>query len=80
MERSVVHSRIYWVLLALMVVAIPTSNFLMSLAQVLLMVHWISQGQWHNKLAKARKQTLLWAFVALFLVHVVWCLVSSNYN
>lgn len=80
MERSVVHSRIYWVLLALMVVAIPTSNFLMSLAQVLLMVHWISQGQWHNKLAKARRQPLLWAFVALFLVHVVWCLVSSNYN
>lgn len=78
MERLVVHSYIYLVLLALMVVAIPTSNFLMSMAQVLLMANWIAQGQWHNKLAKARRQPLLWAFVALFLVHVVWCLVSSN--
>ena len=78
MERLVVHSYIYLVLLALMVVAIPTSNFLMSMAQVLLMANWIAQGQWRHKLDKARRQPLLWVFVAFFLIHVVWCLVSST--
>lgn len=80
MNRLAVHSWIYFVLLALLVIAIPTSNFLMTMAQVLLMVNWIAEGQWNNKLRKARRQPLLWAFVAFFFIHILWCLMSSNWD
>ena len=61
-----------------MFLAIPTSNFLMSMAQVLLAVNWLIEGQWHNKISLAKRQSLLWAFVVLFVVHLVWCLMSTN--
>ena len=80
MNRLVAHSWIYFGLLALLTIAIPTSNFLMSLAQVLLMVNWIAEGQWKDKLRKARRQPLLWAFVAFFFVHLLWCLFSYNWD
>lgn len=78
MSRTAIHSLIYFVLLAMMVIAIPTSNFLMSMAQVLLAVNWLIEGQWHKKISLAKRQPLLWAFVVLFVVHLVWCLMSTN--
>ena len=80
MNRLVLHSWIYFGLLALLVIAIPTSNFLMSMAQVLLMVNWIAEGQWYIKQRRVRRQPLLWAFVAFFFIHLLWCLFSYNWN
>ena len=80
MTRSNVHSLIYFVLLVAMVVAIPTSNFLMSAAQIFLALNWIVEGQWQSKIQRAQKQPLLWAFVVLFAVHLIWILLSSNYS
>lgn len=80
MNRSAIHSWIYFGLLALLVIAMPTSNFLMSMAQVLLMVNWIAEGKWCVKLIKARRQPILWAFVAFFFIHLLWCLFSYNWD
>lgn len=78
-SRSSIHSTIYFALLILLVIGIPTSNFLMGMAQTLLAVNWIAEFQWKEKFNRAKKHPVLWAFLALFFVHVIWSFISSNW-
>ncbi|MBR5777127.1 MAG: O-antigen ligase family protein [Bacteroidales bacterium] len=79
-SRTLWHSNIYFALLIVLVVAIPTSNFLMSAAQIFLMLNWLVEGRWKEKIVKAKNNPLLWAFGILFIVHIVWVAFSSNFD
>lgn len=70
--------KLYLLLLTLLAVSLTTSNFVMNLAWVLLLVLWLSDPHWHDKWARFRHNRLLQAFVVLLVVHLVAMLWSSN--
>ena len=79
-SRRSVHQNIFFLLLAVLVAAMPTSKFLMSATIILFSANWLIEGHFRQKWQTARRNTALQAFVALYLVHVVWCLFSSNWD
>lgn len=79
-SRKSVHQNIFFLLLAVLVVAMPTSKFLMSAMMILLAANWLIEGRFREKWQMAKGNEVLHAFVALYLVHVVWCLFSSNWD
>lgn len=78
--RKSVHQNIFFLLLATLVVAMPTSKFLMSATMIFLAANWLIEGRFREKWNLAKGNEVLHAFVALYMVHVVWCLFSSNWD
>ncbi|MBR5029027.1 MAG: O-antigen ligase family protein [Bacteroidales bacterium] len=76
--RKSVHQNIFFLLLATLVVAMPTSKFLMSAMMIFLGANWLLEACFREKWNLAKGNEVLHAFLALYLVHVVWCLFSSN--
>jgi len=72
--RQSVHHNIFFLLLAVLVVAMPTSKFLMSAAMIFLAANWLVEGRFREKWYLAKSNKLLHAFVALYAVHAIWCL------
>ena len=73
--RARVHHIIYIVLLCILAVGLPTSNFLMNMGWVLLLVNWLAEWDMKAKWQKACQSRLLQAFVCFYLLHVaglVW--------
>lgn len=63
MKRCEIHRTIYVLLLALLAAAIPLSHFLMGLALFLLILNWIAEWNWQEKLEriKQHKECLIYA-------------------
>ncbi len=55
-----------------------TSVWAANLVWVLLGVNWLIEGRWHEKWQLARRSRLLHAFVALYMLHLVGMLWTSN--
>jgi hypothetical protein len=68
--------------LALYLVAIPFSKFMMSLAGVILAFNWFLEGfiekDIRQKIVQATKSKILWAVLLLYLVHLLWFISSTN--
>lgn len=79
-SRKQVQKNIFLLLLATLVAASVTSKFLMSAAMILLLANWLVEGNFREKFSTARRNGTVIAFSVLYAVHVVWCLVSSNWN
>lgn len=77
-SRKSVHQNIFFLLLATLVVAMPTSKFLMSATMIFLAANWLIEGRFRQKWHLAKSNRGLIAFVALYAIHVIWCLFSSN--
>lgn len=80
LSRKSVQRNIFFLLFATLVVASVTSKFLMSAAMILLFANWLAEGDFREKFSITRQSHTIIAFSALYMVHVVWCLVSSNWN
>lgn len=78
MKRLQVHRLLYLVLLCLLVMALPTSNFVMNMAWVFLGVNWLVEADFKRKFANFRSNYLLQAFLVLMSVHLLWLLPSAN--
>lgn len=76
--RQQVCSFNYSVLLCLMAIAMPTSNFFMNLWWVLLLANWLVEGDFGAKLARFRSSYLLHAVLVLFGMHLVGMLWSED--
>ncbi|MDY5969912.1 MAG: O-antigen ligase family protein [Bacteroidales bacterium] len=80
MTRAKVHRNIYIFLLALLLVAMPSSVFFMNLAWVLMLANWVLEWNWREKFAHFRNNTLLHAFLALFAMAMAGLCWSQNVN
>ncbi len=79
-SRQSVHQNVFFLLLATLVVAMPTSKFLMSAAMIFLSANWLIEGRFRQKWQMAKSNWVLTAFVALYAIHIIWCLFSSNWS
>ena len=78
MKRLQVHRTLYIVLLCVLVMALPTSNFVMNMAWVFLGVNWLVEGGFKSKFSNFHTNYLLQAFFVLMAVHLLWLIPSSN--
>ena len=70
--------------LALYVVAIPFSKFMMSLAGVILVANWFLEGFLEKNLWKkvthAAQSKMLWVILLVYFVHLLWFLSTENFT
>ena len=78
--RKSVHQNIFYLLLAVLVCAMPTSKFLMSATMIFLAANWLIERRFREKWKIAKANKLLWAFIVLYAVHLLWALFSDNWN
>ena len=78
MSRAVVHRRTYLVLLTLLGGCMVTSIGMSNVVWPLLLANWVLEGNWGEKWRMARESRLLQAVVALFLLHAVGLLWTSD--
>lgn len=78
--RKSVHQNIFYLLLAVLVCAMPTSKFMMSAMMIFLAANWLIECRFREKWELAKANKVLWAFVALYAVHLLWCLFSNNWD
>ena len=76
--RKSVHQNIFYLLLGVLVCAMPTSKFLMSATMIFLAANWLIEGRFREKWEIARGNKVLWAFVVLYVVHLLWCWTPFN--
>ncbi|MBO7541717.1 MAG: hypothetical protein J6T33_08680, partial [Bacteroidales bacterium] len=76
--RKSVHQNIFYLLLGVLVCAMPTSKFLMSAMMIFLAANWLIEGRFREKWEIARGNKVLWAFVILYVVHLLWCWTPFN--
>ena len=76
--RKSVHQNIFYLLLGVLVCAMPTSKFLMSATMIFLGANWLIEGRFREKWEIARGNKVLWAFVVLYVVHLLWCWTPFN--
>lgn len=79
-SRKSVHQNIFYLLLAVLVCAMPTSKFLMSATMILLAVNWVIECRFREKWKIVKANKVIWAFVFLYVIHAVWCLFSNNWD
>lgn len=64
--------------LTVLVIALPTSNFVMNMMWVFMLANWLVEGDFSAKWQRAKESRLLHAVVLLFALHLVGLLWSTN--
>jgi hypothetical protein len=77
-SREELHRKIYFFGLALLVFCLPLSRFLLSVAQFLLALNWLAEGNFRKKIALLRQRPEIILFASVFLLYVVGSLYSEN--
>ncbi len=70
--------QIYLGLLILLAVSLPFSPFLMSLSQILLIINWILEGNFHQKFFRLKYRKSILIFTAIYLMQLLW-LAGTDY-
>lgn len=78
MFGAATHTRIYYLLLAVLGGCMVCTNALSSITWVLLLANWLLEGRWREKWEMMVDNRLLHAIVAFFFLHLVALLWSSN--
>ena len=73
-----IHRYIYIFSLILLGVSIPFSVFLMSVSQFLLATNWLLELDFINKWSRLKRNKPALYLIALFLLHLIWMLNSTN--
>ncbi len=78
-NRKQLHAIVYLIGLALMVLALPLSKFLMSISQFILIGNWLVEGSLKLKMARFFKNKAALVVVSLFLIHVIGLLFTTDF-
>lgn len=78
-KRSGIHRRIYVALLCVTAASMTTSTFLGNLCWFLLLVNWVAEWQWSDKIRQIKENTLLHAFLTLFAVQLLWVMMGGDW-
>ncbi len=74
------HSSVYFFGLSLMVIALPLSKFLMSIAQFILVINWFIEGQFSRKIKSFFNNKAALVLVSLFVLHVIGLIYTTDFD
>jgi hypothetical protein len=74
------HRYIYLFGLLLLSFAIPTSVFLMSVSQFILLFNWILEGNFKSKIKRFYTNKLALIFISIYLIHIIWSIFPQDYS
>lgn len=74
------HENIYIFSLALLVVSLPLSMFLLSVSQIALLVNWLLEGDFKRKWHVLKSRKSLPVFLSLYLIHLIWLFNTSDFS
>ena len=75
-----IHSKVYFYLLILLAISVPLSRYFMSIAQILLIVNWLVEGNLYEKFKKFFNNKAALVFSSLWLLHVVGLFFTDDFN
>ena len=76
--RENIHRYIYIALLIILAVAMPFSEFIMSSAQIFLLVNFFAEGKLIKKLGILKERKSIFVFISILIIHALWILNSNN--
>ncbi|MCP4313633.1 MAG: O-antigen ligase family protein [Bacteroidetes bacterium] len=71
LTRRQIHEQVYFYSLILLAISLPLSIFSVTLSQIILLVNWLAEGRYRDKLYRLRKNPALWVFLLLYLLHAI---------
>lgn len=74
------HRNFYLFGLVLVAIGLPLSPALMSIGQAVLVLNWIAEAQFATKWQSIKNNYYLLSFLAIFAIHVIGLLYTSNYE
>lgn len=79
-DKRDIHHQIYILLLVLFVIFLPTSKYMTSLVQFLMVIHWLIRGKLKFRMLQAVKSPTLWILLLIFLWHVLGMVYTNDLN
>lgn len=79
-NRSSIHRAVLLFGLALMVIGLAVSLFLISLGGMIIALNWIVEGGYKEKLNLLQKNKPALAVLGLFLIHLIWLWNTENFD
>ncbi|MGC8865232.1 MAG: O-antigen ligase family protein [Bacteroidales bacterium] len=79
-NRSIFNHYFYLFALSALVAAIPTSNYVMSVSQILLGVAWLLEGRYKARLSALLRNPFFWALVSIYLMHLAGLLFTTHFD
>lgn len=73
------HKSVYFIGIILLAVSLPLSVFVLSTAEITLVVNWILEGQFKRKWALIQQRRSLWFIALFYLVHLLWMFNTSDF-
>lgn len=77
-DRQRIHRLIYLFALALLITSLPLSKYLLSIAQFLLVLNWIAEGNLRTKITELRSQKTILIFSSVFVLYTIGTLYSAD--
>jgi hypothetical protein len=77
---KLISQEIYFWLLVILAMALPFSPFLISFSQILLLINWIAEGNFQQKIKKFQFRKSLWVFLGIYAVHLIWLIGTSDWH
>ncbi len=74
------HQYMYLFALALLVGSISLSRYLLSIAQIILMLNWIAEGQFSKKTTILKKQQSIIWFASIYLIYLAGTLYTNDFG
>ncbi len=79
MQQIITHKNIFFFGLILLAVSLPLSIFGTSMAEILLLLNWFIERKYKEKFQKWSDRPALWFITALFALHLLGLLYSTDY-
>jgi len=76
--REDLHQKVYLFSLAILVCCLPLSRYLLSISQFLLLINWLLQGRFRQKVRLALNNPAILFFGSLFLIYCIGLLYTQN--
>jgi hypothetical protein len=80
MLTATIHRKIFLFSTALLVIGMPVSIFLLSLAQLMLALNWILELDFKRKLEQIRTSKGLLLILSVYVLHIVYLFNTSDFN
>lgn len=74
------HGHIYFWGIVLLAVSLPLSPFLLSLSQFVLLGNWLLEGNFSGKWDVLKSRRSIWAFLVIYVIHLLGMIYSTDYS
>ena len=75
-----IQSKAYFYILILLAISVPLSRYFMSVAQILLIINWLLEGNFCEKLKSFFKNKAALVFSSLWLLHIIGLFFTDDFN